>query len=313
MARKPRIHFSGAVYHVILTGMQGQAIFKTVADRRQWESLVEDGVTRFGHTIHAYCWAKDHVQIAIEVKDAPLSRIMQNLTFRYTRYFNANHSRKGPLFQGRYKAVVIDADQYLNDLVRYIHNNPVRNGPAKSASQGKWTSHAAYQDAAKQPEWLTTGRVLNGFAKSDKVARKAFNRFVDEGRSEGERVDLLKGTDGGRILGDSKFARKALKPAKASARPVTLNQLVKRVCKEEGVKESELATQSRAREESRIRQTITYLATELEVASLTDMAKRFNRDLTTMSRNQRYYRDKLQEDKPMQRHVRKLKRNVLSG
>lgn len=313
MARKPRIHFSGAVYHVILSGLDSQPVFKGVADRRFWESLIADGVGRFGHSIHAYCWNRDHVQMAVQVKDVPLSKVMQNLTFRYTRYYNSAHGRKGALFHGRYKAIVIDEDAYLNDLVRYIHNNPVRNGQSTSASNAKWTSHAGYIDAAVQPEWLTTSSVLSSFAKADRAARRAFASFVKQGQKEGERPDLMRGTAGGRILGDEKFARKVLKPARPTVHPVTLNQLVKRVCREEGIKEAELKNESRARAQSKIRQTITYLAMELDVASLTDMANRFNRDLTTMSRNQRYYRDRLTADKPMQKHVRKLRRNVLAG
>lgn len=313
MARKSRIHFPGAVYHVILSGLEQQPVFKGVADRRFWESLIADGVSRFGHSVHAFCWSRNHVQIAIQVKDVPLSKVMQNLTFRYTRYFNAIHGRKGALFHGRYKAIVIDEATYLNDLVRYIHNNPVRNGQSKSAENAKWTSHAAYLDDAIRPEWLTTSLVLKTFGKTDKAARRSFAGFVQQGLNEGERPDLMRGTAGGRILGDEKFARKALKPTKPAVRLVTLNQLVKRVCREEGVKEAELATASRARAQSKIRQTITYLAMELDVASLTDMANRFNRDLTTMSRNQRYYRDRLTADKPLQQHVRKLRRNVLAG
>ncbi|MFK8081351.1 MAG: transposase [Granulosicoccus sp.] len=310
MARKPRIHFSGAVYHVIVNSLDRQVVFKSVADRRYWESLVADGVGRFGHAVHGYCWGKDHIQMAVQVTDAPLSKIMQNLTFRYTRFFNAKYGESGPLFHGRYKAIVIEADKYLNDLVRYIHNNPVRNGQAKSANDGKWTSHSAYLEPNLQPDWLTTSTVLKAFGKTDKTARKSFVQYVDAGRMEGDRPDLMKGGEGGRILGDEKFARKALKPAKVKPKPVTLNQLVKRVCKEEGVREADLVTASRARSESQVRQTITFLAMELEVASLTDMAKRFNRDLTTMSRNQRYYRNKLADNKPLQKHVQKLKRQL---
>lgn len=296
-----------------LTGLDQQTIFKTVADRRAWESLVEEGAQRFGHTLHGYCWARNHVQMAIQVADAPLSKVMQNLSFRYTRYFNKQHKREGALFQGRYKAILIDPDEYLNDLVRYIHNNPVRNAKAKSAEAAKWTSHAGYLDADKKPEWLTTETVLSTFGKTDKASRRAFARFVDAGRDEGERVDLMRGTDGGRLLGGSKFARKALRPVKVKPPLMTLNQLVKRLCKEEGVKEAQLKSESRARHESRIRQTITYLAMELEVASLTAMAERFNRDLTTMSRNQRYFRDRLNEDTELQKHVRKLQRQLRSG
>lgn len=313
MARKSRIHFPGAVYHVILTGLDKETVFKSAADRRYWESLLEDGVNRFGHSIHAFCWSKNHVQMAVQIDDAPLSKVMQNLTFRYTRHFNSIHGRKGPLFHGRYKAIVIDADVYLNELVRYIHNIPVRASVGKTASAVKWTSHNAYMDASRQPEWLTTSTVLGTFGKSGKAARQAFSRYVDAASNENERLDLMKGSQEGRILGDKKFAKKVLKPAKIVAKPVTVNQLVKRVCRIEGVKESDLATPSRARAESQIRQAITYLATELDVASLTDMANRFNRDLTTMSRNQRYFRDRLADNKDLQKHVSKLKKQVLSG
>jgi putative transposase len=99
---------------------------------------------------------------------------------------------------------------------------------------------------------------------------------------------------------------------KVAPKPMTLNQLVKRVCREEGVKEQALKTESRARHESQIRQTITYLAMELNVATLTAMAERFNRDLTTMSRNQRYYRDKLATDTELQKHVRAVQRKILA-
>ncbi len=309
MARKPRIHFNGAVYHVILKGLDGKPVFKNAADRRECESLVEEGVQRFGHRIHAYCWAKDHVQLVVQVADAPLSKIMQNLSFRYTRYFNKQHGLDGPLFHGRYRAILIDPDEYLNDLVRYIHNNPVRNGQAKSAADFKWSSHRVYMGDEEQA-WVTTATVLDTFGKTAKTARKNFAKFVDAGRDEGERVDLMRGSDGGRLLGSARFAKKALKPRKAPTHTVTLNQLVKTVCKEEGVKEAELKNESRARRESQIRQTITYLATELDIASLTALADRFNRDLTTMSRNQRYFRDRLVDDAELSKHVKRLRRTV---
>ena len=312
MARKPRIHFSGAVYHVILKGLENQLIFKNVSDRRTWEVLVGEGAERFDHKILAYCWAKDHVQMAVKVSDAPLSKVMQNLSFRYTRHFNKQHKKTGPLFHGRYKAILIDQDEYLNDLVKFIHNNPVRSKAAKSAGSAKWTSHEAYLGGKEQP-WLSTEAVLTSFGKTTKSSRAAFGKFVDEGKDEPERTDLLRGSEGGRVLGDKRFVKKALKPVKATPIPMTLNQLVKRVCREVGVKEVALKSPSRARRESQIRQSITYLAMELNIATLTALADRFNRDLTTMSRNQRYFRDKLVEDAVLQKHMKALRKKVLAG
>lgn len=312
MARKPRIHFGGAVYHVLLRGLEGKPVFRTVADRRAWEALVAEGIERFDHRIHGFCWMNDHVQMAVEVGDVPLSRVMQNLSFRYTRHYNGRHGTDGPLFHGRYKAILIDPDVYLNDLVRYIHNNPVRAGKAKSAADHKWSSHAAYLGNDDR-DWVTTDRVLDSFGKTPRTARTAFAKFVDAGRAEGERADLDRGTDGGRLLGDARFRKKALKPAREVAAPMTLNQLVKLVCKEEGIKEAALKDESRARRESGIRQTIAYLAMEHNVANLTALADRFNRDLTTMSRNQRYFRDRLVDDADLAKRVKRLRKLVAAG
>ena len=151
------------------------------------------------------------------------------------------------------------------------------------------------------------------FGKRDKTARAAFSRFIGAGQDEGERKDLTRGTDGGRLLGGANFARKALKPAKKREPVMTVNQLIKVICKHEGIKESDLRSDSRARRESQIRQTAAYLATELEIGSLTAMAERFNRDLTTMSRNQRYFRDRLEVDKELARQVKRMKRLLTSG
>lgn len=312
MARKPRIHFNGAVYHIVLKGLDDKAVFHGLKDRRAWEALVAEGCQRFGHKLHAYCWMKDHVQIAVEVADAPLSKIMQNLSFRYTRYFNKHNHDEGALFHGRYKAVLIDPDAYLQDLVRFIHNNPVRNGITRFARDYKWSSHTAYM-GKEQTEWLTTDRVLNTFGKTKSSAVQSFEKFVNAGRNEGDREDLMRGTNGGRLLGDARFAKKALKPPRVIARPMSLTQLVKHVCREEGINESILKSVSRARRESRIRQTITYLATELDIASLTALAARFNRDLTTMSRNQRYFRDRLLNDIELQKRVKQLRKQVVEN
>ena len=149
MARKPRLHYSGASYHVILRGNGGQDIFIDKKDRTRFYFLLQEGVERYRHRIHAYCLMTNHVHLAIQVGDVPLSRIIQNLSFRYTRYLNRRKNQVGHLFQGRYKALLIDADSYLLELVRYIHNNPVRAGMVKTAEEYPWSSHHAYLGSTK--------------------------------------------------------------------------------------------------------------------------------------------------------------------
>jgi REP element-mobilizing transposase RayT len=124
MARKPRLHYPGAFYHVILRGNFRQDTF-----------LVE----RYRYRIHAFCLMSNHVHLAIQVGVVPLSRIMQNFCFRYTRWLNQQQERVGHLFQGRYKAVLLDADSYLLELTRYIHLNPAggtRRGRSKAQANG---------------------------------------------------------------------------------------------------------------------------------------------------------------------------------
>jgi len=126
MARKPRLHYIGAVYHVMVRGNSGQNIFADDEDRYRFYLFLQEGVEKFGYRIHAFCLMNNHVHLAIQVGDKPLSRIMQTLCFRYTQWVNSRQKRVGHLFQGRYKAIVVDADAYLAELVRYIHLNPVR-------------------------------------------------------------------------------------------------------------------------------------------------------------------------------------------
>ncbi len=310
MARKPRIHFKGAVYHVVLKGQNDASIFKSMADRKEWEALIEEGCSRFGHTLLAYCWMNKQANLVIQVQGSPLSRIMQNLSFRYTRAFNSRHGLEGPLFRGRYKAILIDPEQYLTELVRYVHNIPVHEGKAKRAADFRWSSHASYLDG-KAPPWLSTEPVLSTFGRTPKARLTAYKKFIDAGKTTPEMQELSRGNEGGRLLGDKKFRKKALRPAPKKASKVTLNQLVRFVCQQEKVKETELKTASRNRQSSQLRQMITCLAMDLEIASLTDMAKRYNRDLTTMSRNQRYFRERLSDDPDQQKKVKAYKSALL--
>ena len=163
MARKPRLLYPGALYHAILRGNNGQTIFFDHKDRTRFCLLLQEGIERFGHRIHAFCLMTNHVHLAIQMGGIPLSRIMQNLSFRYTRWANWRQKRSGHLFQGRYKAVLVDADSYLEELTRYIHLNPVRAGIVKEPEDYPWSGHRAYLGLEMIP-WLTTDWVLSQFS-----------------------------------------------------------------------------------------------------------------------------------------------------
>ena len=199
MARKPRLHYAGAVYHVMVRGNGGQDIFADEEDRCRFYLLLQEGVEKFGHRIHAFCLMGNHVHLAVQVGEKPLSRIMQHLCFRYTQWVNRRQKRVGHLFQGRYKALVVDADVYLAALVRYIHLNPVRAKLVKEPEKYLWSGHRAYMGQETLP-WLTTEWVLLQFGRRLKNARARYGEFVHFGIKEGHRQEFHEGTRGGGYL-----------------------------------------------------------------------------------------------------------------
>jgi len=209
MARKPRIHFPGALYHVMLRGNGGQDIFTSDVDRIRFCLLLQEGVERYKHRIHAFCLMGNHVHLIIQVGSESLSSIMQNVSFRFTRYFNTQQRRRGHLFQGRYKAILVDEDSYLLQLVRYVHCNPVRSGIVKNPDEYQWSSHMAYLGRISI-SWLTRTLVLSQFTKSQEEAIELYADFVEQGIAESHRHEFQSGFHGGRILGDDSFSEKVL-------------------------------------------------------------------------------------------------------
>ncbi len=124
---------------------------------------------------------------------ASLSRILQNLSFRYTRRVNGRRKCSGHLFQGRYKAVLVDADSYLNALPRYIHLNPVRAGIVKEAKEYRWSGHRAYLGLEKIP-WLTTDWVLSQFSDKLAAARRIYEKYVAEEKGGGHQPEYHQGS-----------------------------------------------------------------------------------------------------------------------
>ncbi|XSG84916.1 MAG: transposase [Methylohalobius sp. ZOD2] len=206
----------------MLRGNEGQRIFFKDEDRAHFSSLVAEGVERFGHRIHAYCWMDSHVHLAVQVAEVPLSRIMQNMAFRYTRWINRREGRYGHLFQGRYKAILVDADSYLRELIRYIHLNPVRAGLVEDPKDYPWSGHLPYLSGTG-PEWLTTDWVLSQFHSHSETARARYAKFVMDGMGGSRRPEFQTGSAEGRLLGDDGFIERVLRqanqPVPKSVRP----------------------------------------------------------------------------------------------
>ena len=216
MARRPRVEFPGAFYHVIARGNNRQAVFADEADRARYLRYLGEDVVRAKAALYAYALMPNHIHLLVETTRRPLSLLMQRLQGRYTQYFNRRHRMVGHLFQGRYKAILCDRDAYLLELIRYIHLNPVRAGDVADPRAARWTSHQAYL-AGRASDLVETRLPLGMLARDEARARRAFARFVGEGVAMGHRDDLYETVDQ-RFLGGEAFVARAERLLRAGGR-----------------------------------------------------------------------------------------------
>lgn len=310
MARKPRIHNQGGVYHVMLRGNGGQDIFRGNDDYSYFCLLLNEMVFRYGCRIHGFCLMTNHVHLIIQVGETPLSKIIQNLSFRYTRWINKKEKRFGHLFQGRYKAILVEADQYLTVLVRYVHLNPVRSGLVRYPDEYPWSGHRAYLGKDTIP-WLTTDFVLSYFGKQLGNSRKKYAEFVLLALQSGHDDRFYGSEKDSRILGDDKFIEQVSGKAIENVK-VGLKRIIRIVCEENKITEKELKEGSRKRTLSEYRGIIGWLSKELNATSLSKIGIRFNRDIATMSRIVNKIEKRMKEEKSYKGRILQYYNNAIA-
>jgi len=178
VARPLRIEYTGAFYHITSRGNERKEVFKSQRDREKFLFYLESATERYGAIIHVYCLMDNHYHLLIETPVGNLSQIMHHINGAYTTYFNAKRERSGHLFQGRYKAILIEADEYAKELSRYIHLNPVRAGVAENPEEYKWSSCMYYTVKKNAPGWLERGFILGYFGKKLAVSMKSYRDFI---------------------------------------------------------------------------------------------------------------------------------------
>jgi putative transposase len=202
MARPLRIEFAGALYHVTARGNAQSNIFDDDNDRQQFLSLLQNTVDRYDWYCHAYCLMDNHYHLLIETNTPSLSKGMKLLNGTYTQYYNRQHKRVGHVFQGRFKAILVQKDSYLLELARYIALNPVRARMVRSAKDWPWSSYRATAGYDENAACLTTDCVLAGFAKTKNVAQQRYRDFVQQGKGQPSPWQKLKNQI---YLGDDEF------------------------------------------------------------------------------------------------------------
>jgi putative transposase len=201
MARPIRVEFAGAVYHILARGNERKAIFRSDKDRKHFLETLRECIEQFGLVLHCYCLMSNHYHLAVETPRANLSKAMAWLQTTYTVRFNRKHRRTGHLFQGRYKAILVEANSYAIELIRYIHLNPVRprdkNSVLAAENREKlkifaWSSHRAYAGTQQAPHWLNLDW-LSYHGNTRKMAQKEYRRDIDQsfGKAHTELLDQV--------------------------------------------------------------------------------------------------------------------------
>ena len=190
MARQLRLEFPGGVYHVTSRGDGREDIYLCDADKKTFLLILGVACERFRWYCHAYCLMDNHYHLLIETPLGNLSKGMHYINGVYTQKFNKNHKRVGHVFQGRYKAILVEKDSYLLELARYVVLNPVRASMVSHASEWVWSSYHATCGEMRAPEWLMTDWILSVFASSRLEGVFSYKKFIAEGEHKQPWGDL---------------------------------------------------------------------------------------------------------------------------
>jgi putative transposase len=311
MARRPRVYFPGALYHVISRGNQKQTIFRDERDFRTFLSYLSEYQARYSFHLYAFALMRNHCHFLLEVKEIPLSKVMQVLQFRYTRYFNKRYRKVGHLFQGRYKAILCDKEVYLLELIRYIHLNPVRAGMVEDPEEYPWTGHRDYLGKGEE-NLIDSDLVLSQFSRKRSLARKQYRRFVSDGMDTGHEQKYYQVKDQ-RYLGEDEFVEKVEglnKSHEPSYWEVSVEKIVEEVIRGTSIPRDRLYSLTRGRQGAYGRNLVAYLARKVAGFRVKEIAQHFKREPMTISLGVKKVERLLQEDRDFFKKVEIMEMNL---
>lgn len=183
MPRKARITVPGAIHHIMSRGIEGRIIFRNDDDRRFFKVLLEKNIIKSGYLLYAWCLMDNHYHLLLRINEYPLGRFMGLLNGPYAQFFRKKMNMRGYLFQDRYKSIVTQDQSYIEELVRYIHLNPIRSGICSNLDallEYLWCGHLIILGKEKW-EVQNVNDVLRRFDKDQGLARKKYLQFIQEG------------------------------------------------------------------------------------------------------------------------------------
>jgi len=314
MARPLRIEYEGAIYHVTARGNERAKIFFSKKDYEKFKEYIAAGRNRFGLILHAYVLMTNHYHLIVETPEKNLNKIMHFINGSYTTYLNIKRKRTGHLFQGRYKAILVDKESYLLELSRYLHLNPVRANMSRKPEEYLHSSYRSYVTAS--PESIVSPDTVLGMlsAKRNEAARR-YRDFVESAMGE-ESVNPLRKVYGGVILGSRQFIRDALERIKfervkssevsyrkAMRSALGLEEIISACCEHFGVTREEMTRNRR----SESRKACVYLIKRHTCASNPEIGQLFGSlTYSAVSKIVASVSKRLESDKYLREQIKKL-------
>jgi len=195
MPRQARLDAPGTLHHVMVRGIERTALFRDDQDRADFVARLARVAERGALAVAAWALLPNHAHLLVRTGTRPLPRSMRSLLTGYAGAFNRRHRRVGHLFQNRYKSILVEADAYLRELVRYLHLNPLRAqvvATLRALDRYPWTGHSALLGTVPRP-WQDTRTILTQFGAPPARARRAYRAFLAAGIPQGRRPELQGG------------------------------------------------------------------------------------------------------------------------
>ncbi len=310
MARPLRIEYPGAFYHITSRGNERKDIFKDTEDKARFLSYLESSNQRYSAVIHVYCLMDNHYHLLLETPSGNLSQIMHHINGAYTTYFNKRHQRYGHLFQGRYKAIIIEADEYAGELSRYIHLNPVRAGIVEKPEEYKWSSYQYYTGREKRPDWLRVDFILRYFSNKTSIAKRRYNEYVKAVLGK-EYENPLREVVASTILGRSDFVEeikdKYLKGKVADRDLPALREL----SKEPTIEEIFKGVREEFREDAGLSKKVAiFLSHRYTGRSLKEIGRYFGIGESAVSQASRRFKETIEKDRLLRKKAEEVRKRL---
>ena len=276
MARPLRIEYPGAWYHVTCRGNEKRVIFREDRDKVRFLEILHNTLDPYGVEVHSYVLMDNHFHLILRTQEANLHNFMQRFNTTYTIYFNRRFKRSGHLYQGRYKAILIEAGTCLPELSRYVHLNPVRikkfsglevKEKHKIIRNFSWSSYYGYIRMKDRQPFVNYSNILSMIGKGDdRDSRRKYDRFVMGGIKKEMVIPMWEGVRSQSILGSEDFADRVYRqflskrgkgkrvlhqPDRLKSGPITIKEIARKVAEEFGVAEDQLYLQRASCREAR--------------------------------------------------------------